>query len=142
MLTSSCSPCRQTTVVSLSPDDSFRVHLMEISSGGSIDRNFRVDLEDMNKTTISTIFLSPDEGKPAGSERFIWSEDGKAFLLVGRHFFVAEPMKLTTGEEPYLFYHIPSRRGWCNSSQQGKYPSLSKSMLSAFTFKEKLVFSD
>ena len=65
--------------------------------------------------TLETIFRSPDEGRPIGSERFIWSVDGQYLLLVGRHFYVEGSVRLRTGEELYLLYHLPTRRLRCNA---------------------------
>lgn len=105
------------TVTSLSPDDQFQAVLAERSS--FIDRNFVVRLGPPGTDTskFETIFTSPDEGRPIGSERFIWSKDGTCLLLVGRHFFVEGSTRTQTGEDLYLLYHLPAKRLWCNARQ-------------------------
>lgn len=108
------------TVTSLSPDDKFRVTLVERRLG--IDRNFQVRLENLKTGTVGVVFDSPDEGRPVGSERFVWSADSSRFVLLGRHFFQADVNCLSTGEQPYLMIDLSSGKTWCNSHQQAKYP--------------------
>jgi hypothetical protein len=80
-----------TTLTSLSPDDKFRVIILERRLGLlDIDRNFHVRLEDVKTGRGKVIFRSPDEGRPVGSERIIWSLDSSRFVLLGRHFSVAD----------------------------------------------------
>jgi hypothetical protein len=111
-----------TTLVSLSTDDQLRVHLVERRGFMTIDRNFEVRLERLTDRSVVTLFRSPDEGRPEGSERVVWSPDGKQFVLVGRHFFVREGVQLPTGESLYLLYDVPSGKLCCNSRQQTDYP--------------------
>jgi hypothetical protein len=82
-----------------------------------IDRNFAVTLTDLSSGSVSTIFVSPDEGRPPGTERFVWSSNGDYFALLGRHFFEDKAFQLSNGEYFYLLYHIPTGRMWCNASQ-------------------------
>jgi hypothetical protein len=110
---------RETTTSLLSPDEGLRAVLVE-SSPRFIDRNFRVYLESTDSHTLREIFRSPDEGMPIGSERFLWSRDGKRLLLLGRHFFVEKGAQLPNGELLYLMYDIPSGRIWCNAKQSGR----------------------
>jgi hypothetical protein len=125
------------TVSSLSPDDSIRAWLVEISPTWAIDRNFAVRLEFLREDQTRTVFFSPDEGRPVGSERFIWSKDGTTLLLVGRHFYkTAEGPILGTGEQAYFLYHLPSRRGWCASTEQTKWPHLTHNQLRGIDFTE------
>lgn len=109
------SPARgRMTTMLLSPDEKQQVMLLE-RSVPHIDRNFQIRLNG------DIIFLSPDEGRPRGSERFLWSRDSSNLLLVGRHFFIAKDLdvELTTGESLYLLYNVPTQQIWCNASQVG-----------------------
>jgi hypothetical protein len=94
------------------------VSLVETSSVlFPIDRNFAVTVTDLSSRSVSTIFDSPDEGRPPGTERFVWSSNSEYFALLGRNFFEHEEFRLSNGEYFYLLYHIPTRRMWCNASQ-------------------------
>ena len=117
------APRPLTTIVSLSPDDRHRVHLVELAT--FIDRNFELRLETLDDGSIKTIFRSPDEGKPIGSERIMWSVDGSRFLLVGRHFYVNDEA-VQDGRALYLMYDIPTGKLWCNAAQQRECPSFSQ----------------
>ncbi len=66
----------RTTDSSLSPDDSIRARLVEVGPTWDLDRNFVIRLGFLRKDTTRTIFRSPVEGRPVGSDRFIWSGDG------------------------------------------------------------------
>ena len=127
----------RTTVSSLSPDDSIRARLVETSPTWALDRNFEVRLEYVKEHKTRIVFDSPDEGRPVGSERFIWSKDGTTLLLVGRHFYAAQtgPV-LETGEQAYFLYHVPSRQGWCASAQPTAWPSLTDDALRGIEFTE------
>jgi len=114
-------PIEQVTLTSLSPVDRVRVSLVE-KPRGPVDRNFELRI-DGSGVSPKTIFESPDEGAPAGSERIIWASDSSRFVLVGRHFFVKAAARLPEGETIYLMYDIPTGRLWCNSSQQSRVPS-------------------
>ena len=111
------------TLTSLSPDDHLRVRLVEVSSG-RIDRNFELRLEDLAGRATKTLFRSPDEGMPEGSERIVWASDGSRFVLVGRHFFLRDGPHLATGESLYLMYNVETGGLWCNSPQS-KLPPFS-----------------
>lgn len=113
------------TLTSLSPDDALRVRLVELPN--RIDRNFELRLEDLRKPDggTRTVFRSPDEGRPEGSERIVWSKDGSRFLLLGRHFYVHGNARLPSGESLYLMYEVPSGRVWCNAQQVSGVPSFS-----------------
>jgi hypothetical protein len=127
----------RTTVSSLSPDDSIRARLVETSPTWALDRNFAVRLEFLKGDKTRTIFSSPDEGRPVGSERFIWSKDGTTLLLVGRHFYTtaAGPV-LEMGEQAHFLYHVSSRRGWYASDQQSAWPNLTNDVLRSIEFTE------
>jgi hypothetical protein len=43
------------------------------------------------------------------------------FLLVGRHFFVADSARLSTGETAYLMMDVVTEQIWCNATQQSQY---------------------
>lgn len=106
------------TLVSLSPDDNWRVHLVERNPPLAIDRNFRVRLERLADHSVRELFQSPDEGLPVGSERILWSPDSTQFVLVGRHFSHNDKYEqLPSGESLYLLYDIPSGRLRCNATQ-------------------------
>jgi hypothetical protein len=117
------------TLISLAPGDVNRVWLVEVPS--FIDRNFTLRIENLEERRIVTIFRSPDEGKPIGSERIIWATDGSRFVLLGRHFYVNQQATLASGERLYLMYDVRSGELWCNSSQQSTYPSFSRKDLSS-----------
>jgi hypothetical protein len=82
-----------------------------------IDRSVTVRLTDLSRGSVSTIFVSPDEGRPPGTERFVWSSNGDYLALLGRHFFEDKAFQLSNGEYFYLLYHVPTGRIWCNASQ-------------------------
>jgi hypothetical protein len=111
----------QTTVPSMSPNDNLRVMLRERRL--DIDRNFDLLLEHVEERRSRIVFRSPDEGRPVGSERFIWSADGSRFLLLGRHFYAANAPRLSGEEQPYLMMDVSSGKIWCNASQQSEFPA-------------------
>ena len=108
------------TLISLSPDDRSRVHLIE--TNGWIDRNFQLRLERLDGRLIGgpieTLFPSPDEDIPIGSERILWSPDSRRFVLVGRHFLTRDGTPRMGGESLYLLFDLESGKLWCNASQQ------------------------
>ena len=117
------------TLTSLSPDDRFRVTLVERSA--VLDRNFDVRLDDRRDGTRRTVFRSPDEGFPPGSERVVWAADGSRFLLLGRHFHVTDAAGLPSGELAYLMADVHSGRVWCNATQQAEHPGFTVADLRA-----------
>jgi len=110
----------QTTVTSLSPDDQWRVALVERRH--DIDRNFDLRLEAVETGRTRIIFRSPDEGRPISSERFVWSQDGTRFLLLGRHFYQCDSAKSPSGEQAYLMMDLSTDEIWCNAGQQSRFP--------------------
>jgi hypothetical protein len=107
----------QIALVSLSPDDKWQVRL--IDRNPFLDRNFDVQLLDLSDDSVTTIFHSPDEGRPIGSEWIVWSPDSSKFVLLGRHFAdCPESARLPTGEMAYLLYDLKSRTLRCNSQAQ------------------------
>ncbi|HUT09257.1 MAG TPA: hypothetical protein VMY42_02070 [Thermoguttaceae bacterium] len=128
------------TTSRLSPSENLRAVLAE-SPFRFIDRNFRIYLEDLKDEEASqTIFSSPDEGLPIGSERFLWSNDDSRLLLVGKHFCHVHPgALLTTGEYVYFLYDVATRKAWCNSTQQKDLPRFGKAELEESDYGERLV---
>ncbi len=126
-----CARNETITASSVSPDGKTRVLLIE-KDDGRMDRNFVVILEECSATTPkrfllvkiryinSLLFSSPDEGRPPGTERFVWSKDGQFILLVGKEFFTTGE-RLQSGELLYLLYDTKSGILRCNARQQGKY---------------------
>lgn len=108
----------QTTVTSLSPDERFRVRLIERSVSFAIDRNFVVELEDLETGTRKIVFDSPDEGRPIGSERFVWSQDATYCLLLGRHFYAEAEGQLSNGEIAYLLLNTTTGEVRTTASQR------------------------
>jgi hypothetical protein len=107
----------QVALVSLSPDDNWQVRLIDHMPW--VDRNITMELVDLSDHSAATIFYSPDEDYPIGSERIVWSPDSSRFVLLGRHFtFCPESCRLPTGEIAYLLYDLRSRTLRCNSQQQ------------------------
>jgi hypothetical protein len=94
-----------------------------------VDRNFTIRLESRDEGEIRTVFSSPDEGMPEGTERFIWSGDSQYVLLVGSHFFVERSVAVGHSEQAYLLLHLPTKRVWCNS-RQTSLPRLTQDVLS------------
>jgi hypothetical protein len=130
----------ETTTSRISPDESALVTLVEKKSRVPFpsDRRFEVWLSNLDSDTkrvVSSvrIYVSPDEGRPAGSERFIWSKDSSYFILLGRH-FVADGVKLRTGELVYIMYHVPSKAIFCSSTQALNHPPLRRTNLAGIAF--------
>jgi hypothetical protein len=91
----------QVALVSLSPDDQWQVRLIDHIPW--VDRNFVMELVDLSDHSASTLFRSPDEDYPIGSERVVWSPDSSRFVLIGRHFAdCPETARLPTGEIAYI----------------------------------------
>lgn len=119
-------PHEETTLSRLSPNDRYRVRLIEPPRlPFYIDRNFELRIEDLETGSIRTIFRSPDEGRPEGSEQVIWSLDSSRFILIGRHYSMVHEDQLPGGLQLYLLYDIESGRLWCNSRQQSAHPPFS-----------------
>lgn len=110
------------TLISFSPDEAVRVHMVEV--GVWIDRNFHVRLERRNRCeadSMRTVFRSPDEGRPVGSERVVWSDNSTRFVLLERHFKVNDGARLADGEVLYLMYDVTTNELRCNAIQQSEY---------------------
>jgi hypothetical protein len=112
---SSRSPER-VTLVSPSPDDKTRVRRVELPH--LIDRNFELRIENVDAPgNVRAVFRSPDEGRPEGSERVLWSGDGRKFILLGRHFYVESSAALPSGEQLYLLFDLDTGELRCNATQ-------------------------
>jgi hypothetical protein len=110
------------TLVALSPDDTTRIWLVELAP--RLDRNFELRIENLERPgMMQTVFKSPDEGRPIGSERVLWSADGRQLILVGRHFIVEPNAVLPEGEQLYLLYSLDTGELRCNA-RQAKYPRI------------------
>jgi len=105
-----------------SPDETFRVSLVDQPVFLMPDRNFEVHLEEVARRHTRVVSRLPEAGVPAGSERVVWSADGSRFLVLGRHFSVADPGNLSTGEQAYLMMDVRSGEVWCNSTQPSARP--------------------
>lgn len=128
------------TTSRLSPDELFRASLVELHSNNQLDRNVSIRLEDIKNLGISPPIIllptSPNEGFPAGTERFIWSRDGSRFLLVGRHFFVRADLTLTTGEQVYFLHDRAANRSYLNSAKTEALPGLTADLILASEYTE------
>ncbi len=109
------------SLTSVSPDGKYSISIVELDV--FLDRNFEIRITDIALGTTRTVFRSPDEGLPVGTERIVWSLDGERFLLVGRKFYVKEGTADINGEDLYLMFDINTNRLWCNARQQNKYPA-------------------
>jgi hypothetical protein len=98
-----------------SPNGAYRICLREVKDLLQVDRNFVVSLSIAGTGAERQVFISPDEGRPVGSERFVWSDDSKWVMLAGRHFYVVDGAVLPDGEQMYLLYHVPDGSIWCHS---------------------------
>lgn len=126
---------QQITTSLTSPDQKLRAVLLD-ARFHLIDRNFAVCIEE-TRGTSRRIFRSPDEAPSGiGSERFIWSKDGKRLLLVGSRFWARKGVELASGEHLYLLYDAPSGKVWCNSDQVG--PPFRLDELKGYDFGEDL----
>lgn len=110
---------RPVTLTSLSPDDTLRVALIELPR---FDRNFQLRLQDTRTGKTRTVFESPDEGRPIGSERIVWSTDSSRFIVLGRRFRVRPSGILSYGEQAYLMMDVRSGQLWCNATQKTAHP--------------------
>jgi hypothetical protein len=125
-----------TTVTRLSPDETIRARVVETSPSWGLDRNFQLRLDRLTDGGSTTIFRSPDEGRPYGTERLIWSKDGTKLLLVGRHFFVKDDLFLDNGDQLYFLYDVPTQRGWCNADVPTQFPPLKAILIEGIDFTE------
>ena len=128
------------TTTALSPNEELQAVLVEPFDKIAFDRNFviKIGKSGRNLDELESVFRSPDEGRPIGSERLIWSKDSQYLLLVGRKFFAHEDApRIKSGETLYLLIHVPSKRQWCNS-RQGKFERFGFNDLASITFSETI----
>lgn len=112
-----CSRPAPSTTSSTSSDGHYRIELRERDA--FIDRNIEIVLTDLAASPPShrVIFTSGDEGPP-GTERFIWSPDSRAVLLVGNDFFITDAGEQPqVGEREYLLFEVQTGTLWCNAAQ-------------------------
>jgi hypothetical protein len=84
-----------------------------------IDRNFKVQLTTFRLGLVPvrrTLFVSPDEGPP-GSERLLWSKDGRWLLLLGANFYGTDDACLASGDVLYLLVDTVSGTVHSNATQ-------------------------
>ena len=123
-----------TSLISVSPDQSREVLLVEIPA--FLDRNFEVRIASGDQPP-QTVFRSPDEGMPIGTERIVWSGDGDRFVLLGREFSVVKGGNLEDGRQLYLMYDCGSAKLWCNAQQVTQYPRFTPTDLEGTAWKEE-----
>ena len=129
----------QVTTSRLSPDEMWRIWLVDISHG-FVARNFSIRLERLaTHEVVKLVRSSADEGRPAGTERFVWSKDGTSVLLVGRHFFVREDLMLAGGDQAYFLHDLKAGRSWINSEADTSFPPLTADLLAGVEFTEPVV---
>lgn len=126
------------TTASASPDGKMTAQLLELPA--SFDRNFTVQITREGQSPIIVLERSPDEGRPEGTERFIWSENGEFLLLVGREFFAEPKISLESGETCYLLFQVPQRSLWLNA-QQSRIQKFQLETLSEVEWTEPMTFS-
>ena len=130
------------TTCRLSPDETLRVWLVDLHIH-YLDRNVSVRLERLGKQgwheMITLLRSSPDEGRLAGTERFIWSRDGTKILLVGRHFFVRDDLMLANGDQMYFFHDLTTGRSWINSESGTSFPALTAAQIAGVEFTERVI---
>lgn len=129
----SCGKQEQVSLESTSPGGSFMVQIVELPV---FDRNFQVRLIPEGKPP-EVIYSSPDEGRPVGTERIIWSKDGDHFLLVGKEFAAGKEARLANGEYLYLLYQVSKKKVHANALQ-AKHPRFTFDDLNGIEFAEKL----
>lgn len=99
-----------------SPDGNRTVVVEELNNQ-LVDHNLIISIQDEGTGNKKTIFKTPDEGKPSGTEKIFWSDDGDFLLLVGKNFFVVDEAMVNDETALYLMYRVSTGEVWCNSSQ-------------------------
>jgi hypothetical protein len=136
LLFAGCGERGEVSLRSTSPDGKYQVYLVEFTV--FIDRNFKVRLTELATRKTRTLFSSPDEGRPVGTERVVWSKDARRFVLLGRQFFTKEEAHLPTGEQLYLMYDLSTGELWCNARQQSQYPAFGAKELAEVEWNERI----
>ena len=128
------------TTSRLSPDETLRAVLVELHVNIQLDRNLSIRLDRRKPhDTVNLLQSSNDEGKPAGSERFVWSKDGSKLLLLGRHFYVRDDLLLDTGDQAYFLHDRRAGRSWINADVYGRLPPLTADLIAAIDWAEPVV---
>jgi hypothetical protein len=132
-----------TNIASTSPNGRYEIRLQEMR-WSFIDRNFRLLLRDTEHSFFSTeIFFSPDEGRPAGTEKFYWSGDSRYAMLTGRHFSVEEPPLTTSeGDLVYLVVDTQTNKMWCNVKQWDEIERITPELLQQLGFEIETKYVD
>jgi hypothetical protein len=128
----------RTTLTRLAPDETVRARLVD-RKGREGYRTFEIRLESLHDGKTTTLYHSPDEGTPHGTERLIWSRDGTMLLLVGRHFFVKDDLFLDNGDQLYFLHHRPSGRSWSNAAEETGLPRLQAEQVRGVEFTEPII---
>ncbi len=128
-----CSKKDVVSLESVSPDGKNKVRLVELPV---FDRNFQVHLIQQGVST-NIIYSSPDEGRPVGTERVVWSKDSDYFVLVGKHFTVTKEYKRPNGEQLYLLYQLSAKKLWSNALQ-ANHAKFTSAELAGIVFTENL----
>jgi len=115
-----CGPkSPQVSLSKQSPDGKYWAELVEKPVGGIFngDRHFEVRItpQNTNSAQPKMIYRSPDVGSP--SERFLWSDDSRYLLLVGKSVCVGPESVADSGEYMYLLYDLETRELRCNEEQ-------------------------
>jgi hypothetical protein len=126
----------KSTIIRLSPDETMLADLGEPQVLFNPDRYVSIRLMKLHDRKWSVIHHSGDEGRPEGTERLIWSKDGKWLLVVGRHFFVKEDLFLDNGDQLYFLHHVPSGKSWLNSASETQLPVLNADAIRGIEFTE------
>jgi len=109
----SCGKKELVSLESVSPNGRFKVQMVELPV---FDRNFQLKLISDGKMP-ELIYSSPDEGRPIGTERIIWSKDSDYLLLIGKEFNAGKEARLSSGEYLYLLYQVSTKKLRGNATQ-------------------------
>jgi|GEM_PF-6695504 len=91
------------TLISLSPDKSRRIILVEKGRPIYGDRYFDLRLQMRYSREIKTVFRATDQQMPAGSERVVWSLDSSRFILIARNINVEDLDAPWRKDNPFIF---------------------------------------
>jgi hypothetical protein len=121
------------TASAAAPDGRMVVQLVD--PGRLLDRNFIIRLRG-SSGWWRQVWASPDEDLP-GSERFVWSRDGRHVLLIGPKFFALPESCLASGE--FLYLDLDTKTGAVrNNATQSKGPRFTLADLTGLEFTARL----